>query len=126
VSGVLSARERSIFACFADTVLAPAPPLPPIAETDAVAGFEAWLGSGPAANRVGVRVALLALEAGPRLATGRRLRALPPRRRLQVLRGLERIGARPLVEVLRAAAALSYYGDPHVSALLGYDPHRHP
>ena len=44
---VLSPREASIFACVADTLLAPAPPLPPIGQTDAVRAFDAWLARAP-------------------------------------------------------------------------------
>jgi hypothetical protein len=106
----LSRREAAIFARFTDTVLAPAPPLPPVQETDAIAAFDAWLARAPRLNRVGARAALLALAAG---------RA---DRRLDRLAGVERHGGRPVVEALRAAAAVSYYGDPRVSALLGYAP----
>ena len=40
---VLSPREAAIFASLTDAVAMPAPPLPPVATTDAVAGFDAWL-----------------------------------------------------------------------------------
>src|SRR5215212_2091624 len=106
MTGVLSAREASIFTCLTDTVLAPAPPLPPVEETDTVAAFEAWLVRAPRLNRLGLRAALLALEAGPRLLTGRRWRRLPPAARLRVLTRIERAGGRPLVEALRATAAM--------------------
>jgi hypothetical protein len=120
---VLSAREARIFACLADTVLAPTPPLPPVDRTDAVEAFDAWLAAGPRLTRLGVRAALLALEAAPRLTRARRRwRALPPAARLDVLHRIERAGGRPLVEALRAAAAVSYYGDPRVSVLAGYEP----
>jgi hypothetical protein len=113
MTAVLSAREAAVFGRFAETVLAPAPPLPPVRRTDAVQAFDAWLASSPRLNRIGMRAALLGLEATMRLSR---------RERLAVLQRLERHGGRPLVEALRAAAALSYYGDPEVSALLGYDP----
>jgi len=106
----LSRREAAIFARFADTVLAPAPPLPPIRDTDAIASFDGWLAGAPRLNRVGARAALLAL------AVSRADRRLPR------LARVERAGGRALVAALRAAAAISYYGDPRVSALLGYDP----
>jgi hypothetical protein len=48
---------------------------------------------------------------------------LPPARRLATLQALERHGCRPLVDALRSAAAMSYYGDPRVRAVLG---HRRP
>ena len=51
MTAVLSPREAAIFACLADTVLAPSPPLPPVAATDAVAAFDAWLATGSALNR---------------------------------------------------------------------------
>ncbi|WCB92599.1 hypothetical protein DSM104299_01296 [Baekduia alba] len=121
---VLSPREQSIFACVADTLLAPAPPLPPIRETDAVMAFDAWLARAPRINRVALRAVLLTLEIAPRLTRARtRWRRLPAARRLAIL---DRVAARPaghtLVEALRAAAAVSYYGDARVSALLGYAP----
>ena len=118
----LSPRERRIFECFADTVLAPAPPLPPVRETDALTAFDGWLAHAPRLNRTGLRAALLALEGGTRLTAGARWRHLAPTARLDVLRRIERRGGRALVEALRACAALSYYGDPRVSALVGYVP----
>jgi hypothetical protein len=121
---VLSPREASIFACVADTLLAPAPPLPPIHATDAVSSFDAWLARAPAINRMGLRAVLLALELAPRLTRARvRWRRLSPPARLALLERLaRRPGGRALVEALRAAAAVSYYGDARVCALLGYVP----
>jgi hypothetical protein len=126
VNGALSAREASIFACLTDTLLAPAPPLPPVHETDAVASFDAWLLRAPRANRVALRGLLLALEIAPWLLGARmRWRRLSPARRLALLQRLERIGGgRAVLDALRAAAAVSYYGDAHVAALLGYVPAR--
>jgi hypothetical protein len=126
MTAILSRREASIFACVADTLLAPAPPLPPVAETDTVAAFDAWLQRAPRANRLALRSLLLGLELAPRVAprTHTAWRALPPGRRLDVLARLERAGGRPVVEALRATAAVSYYGDARVSALLGYVPAR--
>lgn len=85
--------ERRTFARLVEQVCAPAPPLPPVAETDAVAAFEAWMRRAPRVNRTAARAALLVM--------GDRVVAL---------------------EALRAAAALSYYGDPRVSAIVGYTP----
>jgi hypothetical protein len=121
---VLSPREASIFACVADTLLAPAPPLPPIDKTDAVRAFDAWLALAPPINRMGLRAVLLGLEIAPRLTRARtRWRRLSPPARLAVLDRLaQRPGGRTLVEALRASAAVSYYGDAQVSALLGYVP----
>jgi hypothetical protein len=126
---VLSPREASIFACVADTLLAPAPPLPPILATDAVPAFDAWLARAPRINRMGLRAVLLVLEIAPRLTRARvRWRRLAPPQRLAVLERLAQRGpaGRALVEALRAAAAVSYYGDARVSALLGYVPGRRP
>ena len=120
---VLTAREASIFACVVDTLLAPAAPLPPVHDTDAVAAFDRWLALAPAVNRAALRAVLLALELAPRLTRRRtRWRRLAPAERLAVVGALERRGARPLVEAVRATAAVSYYGDAGVSALLGYAP----
>jgi len=47
---VLSGREASIFACLCDTVVAPEPPLPPVAETDAVDAFDRYLVGTPPLN----------------------------------------------------------------------------
>lgn len=103
----MSRRERDIFACVVDTVVAPAPPLPPVRHTDAVDGFERWLQAGPRLNRALLRALLLLLGA-------LRLRRLPPPGRLRLLRAFPRGVAEPL----RAFAAMSYYGDPQVSDLL--------
>jgi hypothetical protein len=114
---VLSGREAAIFACLADTVAMPAPPLPPVAATDAVAGFDAWLAAAPALQRVAQRGALLALGLA-------RLRRRTPARREALLGSLGRSrvpGVAVLLEALRAAAAGCYYGDPEVMRMLGYD-----
>jgi len=75
---VLSPREASIFACVADTVVAPQPSLPPVSATTAVAAFDSWLWHSPRLNRAGLRALLLAAEQAPRLlGFGARLRALP-------------------------------------------------
>ncbi|HMJ37072.1 MAG TPA: hypothetical protein VK501_24420 [Baekduia sp.] len=124
---VLSPREASIFACVTDTLLAPAPPLPPVHATDAVASFDAWLARAPRPNRLALRAVLLALEIAPRLTGARtRWRRLAPPARLALLERLQHRGAggRAVVEALRASAAVSYYGDARVSALLGYVPLR--
>jgi hypothetical protein len=89
----VTGRERRAFARLIEIVCAPAPPLPPVADTDAVAAFERWMASAPRLNRVATRAALL--------LGGDRLVALEP---------------------LRAAAALSYYGDPQVARTVGHAP----
>jgi hypothetical protein len=86
-------RERRAFARLVELVCAPEPPLPPVAETDAVESFERWMQRAPALNRFASRAALSLL--------GERVVAL---------------------EALRAAAAVSYYGDPRVSEVVGYAP----
>lgn len=89
----MTAHERRAFARLVEIVCAPAPPLPPVAETDAVAAFERWMAAAPLLNRIGARAALL--------LAGRRLVVLEP---------------------LRAAAAFCYYGDPQVAKAVGYAP----
>ena len=112
---VLTPREASSFACLVDTVVAPAPPLPPVSETDAVAAFDAWLARAPAANRAALRSVLYPLA---------RMRRLSPEARVAYLERAGRSrapGARQMVEAIRSTAALSYYGDANVMRLLGYD-----
>src|SRR5687768_16935470 len=62
----LSPREASIFACLADTVVAPEPVLPPVRETDAVEFFDRWMARSPRPNRVALRALLYTLEVAPR------------------------------------------------------------
>lgn len=118
----LSPREASIFAAITDAFVAPAPPLPAVRHTDSAFALDANLLAAPAANRTGLRAALLVLELAP-LALGhrRRLRRLPAGERAAVLERLEQGPLAALVKGLRSLAHLSYYGDPHVLALLGYD-----
>lgn len=89
----MTARERRTFAGLIETVCAPLPPLPPVDQTDAVAAFEYWMDRAPALNRVLTRMALLTL--------GRRV---------------------VVIEPLRAAAAVSYYGDPNVAGVVRRAP----
>lgn len=119
----MTGRERSIFACLTDAVVAPVPPLPPVARTDAVPAMERQLAGAPAPARVGVRAALLAIEVLPRaLGFGGRLRRLDAAQRIAVL---ERIDAHPqlsgVTKALRSLAHIAYYGDPQVMRVLGYD-----
>jgi hypothetical protein len=108
-------REASIFAAIADAVVDPEPPLPPVAQTDAVAAFERWLAAAPPLNRAGVRVFLHAAEVAPRLlGEGARLRALPRARRLRVL---ARLGAP--ADALRSVAAGCYWGDAGALRAIG-------
>jgi hypothetical protein len=97
----LTARERAAFMRVVETVVAPAPPLPPVHRTDATAAFDHLLGASPRTHRVALRAAMLAL--------GR----VDPRTRRRVVASLDPI---------RATAAMSYYGDAGVQRILGYDP----
>jgi hypothetical protein len=105
---VLTARERRAFDALTETLLAPAPPLPPVSDTDARAGFELMLSRAPKLNRVALRGLLMAL--------GRRSPAKLVARAERVPQG------RQLVDAVRSAVAVSYYGDAGVQRLLGYDP----
>jgi hypothetical protein len=123
---VISGREASIFACVCDTVVAPAPPLPPVSGTDAVIFLDRWLERAPRLNRAGMRLILYAAELCPRALGFRgRLRTLPAGERARVLDSLERVrhpGLRELVRLVEGIASLSYYGDGGVMRRLGYDP----
>jgi hypothetical protein len=122
---VLSPREASIFACLADTVVAPEPVLPPVRETDAVAFFDRWMARSPRVNRIALRALLYSLETGPRLlGFGARMRRLTPERRAEYLRALEQNRApqlRQLAKLLQGFGQLAYYGDDQVMLRIGYD-----
>ena len=122
---VLSPREASIFACLADTVVAPEPVLPPVRETDAVAFFDRWMARAPRVNRIAVRGLLYTLETGPRLlGFGARMRRLTPERRAEYLRAIERSSVpqlRQLAKLLQGFGQLAYYGDDGIMVRLGYD-----
>ena len=66
----LTPREASIFACLTDTVVAPRPLLPPVAETDTAAFFDRWMGRSPRLNRTGFRALLYVVEVAPLDAYG--------------------------------------------------------
>jgi hypothetical protein len=100
----LRRHEARAAAALVDAVAAPEPPLPAVAETDAVAAFATWLAYAPRPNRVLLRATLLALAAA----------GLPRRDRAGRLALLRRLGHSPLAEALRATAAVSYYGDAGV------------
>src|SRR5436190_24302825 len=87
----LAPREASIFACLVDTVAAPEPLLPPVAQTDCAFAFDRWMAASPAVNARGMRALLLALEVLP-LAFGfrRRLRRLPAGERARFVKAIER------------------------------------
>ena len=121
----ISPREASIFACICDTVVSPAPPLPPVSKTDAVAFFDRWMARSPRINRAGMRALLYAADLCPRaLGFRARLRKLAEDDRAKVLARLERAGKpglRELVRLLSGMASLSYYGDDAVMLHVGYD-----
>lgn len=120
---ILTPREASAFACICDTVVAPVPPLPPVAQTDAVLAFDRTLQASPPLNRAGLRAMVVALEVAPVLTTGRRLRRLAPGQRAAALERLEATPAGAgLVKAIRGIAHLAYYGDARVMRTLGYDP----
>jgi hypothetical protein len=121
----LAPREASIFACLVDTVAAPEPLLPPVAQTDCAFAFDRWMAAGPALNARGMRALLLAIELLP-LAMGyrRRFRRLAPAERKRFLDAVDhsRVAQlRQLAKVLKGAALLSYYGDDAVMRRVGYD-----
>src|SRR3954468_15505547 len=113
---VLSPREASIFARLADAVAMPVAPMPAVAATDAVAGFDGWLARAPRINRLVLRASLLALgtrfHRADRDARAEALRRLATSRVPVVVQ---------LVDGLRASAAAAYYGDDGVMRGLGYD-----
>jgi hypothetical protein len=122
---VLTPREASIFACLVDTVAAPEPLLPPVAQTDAAFFLDRWLGAAPRQNALGMRALLYAVEILPLLmGHGRRLRALPTADRVRFVQAIERRGhpkVRQLTKLVKGAAFLSYYGDDAIMRRLGYD-----
>src|SRR5688500_3720511 len=122
---VLSPREASIFACLADTVVAPEPVLPPVRETDAVAFFDRWLARAPERNRIGLRALPYSLAPGPLLlGFGARMRRLTPARRAEYLRAIEQNRLpqlRQLGKLLQGFGQLAYYGDDQVMLRIGYD-----
>jgi len=122
---VLTPREASIFACLADTVVAPEPVLPPVRETDAVEFFDRWMARSPGLNRVGLRALLHAIEVAPRvLGFGARMRRLDREQRAEFLRTIEqnRIPQlRQLGKLLQGFGQLAYYGDDRVMLRIGYD-----
>jgi hypothetical protein len=119
----LTPREASVFACFTDTVVAPEDGLPAVRDTDAALAFDAQLRAAPGANRVALRIGLLAIELAPlALGFGRRYRRLTRVGRAAVLERLDgtAVVGGPL-QALRGLAQLCYYGDAAVLDRLGYD-----
>jgi hypothetical protein len=122
----ITPREASIFACLADTVIAPAGELPQVAETDAVEFFDHWLTASPRPNRVGVRAVLYVAELGPLAAGfGHRLRRLDPEERFRYVRTVEKARSgqlRQVAKLLKGMVYLAYYGDDELLRRSGYDP----
>ena len=79
--------------------------LPPVAQTDAVAAFDAWLRAAPAPNRAALRVLLRAVARGDVNA------------RIESGRGRLAGGTQLLARI----ALHCYYGDRDVMRRLGYD-----
>ena len=121
----LSPREASIFACLADTVVAPEPVLPPVRATDTVAFFDRWMARSPRANRVALRGLLYSLELAPRmLGFGGRMRSLSREDRARFLRVIEQHRVpqlRQLAKLMQGFGQLAYYGDDAVMLRIGYD-----
>jgi hypothetical protein len=84
--------ERRRFEALVEDTVRPSGTLPPVASTDAVAAFEAWLRAAPLLNRLFLRTLLL--------ARGR---------------------VREADDLLFRLAAHCYYGDRSVMRALGYD-----
>ena len=122
---VLSPREASIFACLADTVVAPEPLLPPVRETDAVAFFDRWMERSPRVNRIALRALLYTLELGPQLlGFGARMRRLTAAQRAEYLRAIEQNRLpqlRQLAKLMQGFGQLAYYGDDRIMLQIGYD-----
>jgi hypothetical protein len=117
-----TAREANVFACLAETVVAPGGGLPPLARTDALSFLGRYLRAAPRLNRAGLRALLLAVEVGPlALGYGARLRRLRPADRVAYLERLDRGRLAPLAQALEMLAKLAYYGDDGVMRSLGYD-----
>jgi len=121
----LAPREASIFACLVDTVAAPEPLLPPVAQTDCAFAFDRWMAASPGLNSRGMRALLLALEVMPlAMGYGKRFRRLSASDRARFVKAIERSRnqhLRQLTKVLKGAAFLSYYGDDAVMRQVGYD-----
>src|SRR4051812_37772327 len=121
----LAPREASIFACFVDTVAAPEPLLPPVADTDCAFAFDRWMAASPAINARGMRALLLAVEMMPlAMGYGQRFRRLSTDARARFVKAIERSPSRQLrqlTKVLKGVAFLSYYGDDSVMRRVGYD-----
>lgn len=117
----MRARARDVFAALVDAVVAPAPPLPPLRPDGAPAHLHRLLDASPRLNAAAIIAALLALDAAPLAATGRRFRRLPAGRRRALLDRFATSPAAPAVQALQALAQLAYYGEDDAARAVGYD-----
>ena len=121
----MTKREAQIFTCFADTVVAPEPLLPPVRSTDAADFLATWLDLAPKLNAAGLRAAIVALDLAPLgLGYRHRLRKLPRDDRAEVIRRIEKHkspAVRQAAKALKGVAFLCYYGDDSLMKRLGYD-----
>ena len=105
-----AAERRVVERLLAVTVGGPG--LPPVAETDALPAFDAWLRAAPRANRAAMRALLR--------GTGAKFRRLPAGEHAAWLEaGRGRLGGG--AQVLARIAVHCYYGDERVMRRLGYD-----
>ncbi len=119
----MTRREQVTVGCLIEWAVAPRPPLPAVADTDAVGAFARNFEAGSGPERLALRGLLAALEFLPLLAgERRRLTRLSGPRRAGILGRLERGPAAPLGAALAGLAQLAYYGDLGVMRTLGYDP----
>jgi hypothetical protein len=100
----MTQRELRTIGLLIEWAVAPAPPLPPVAATDAVAAFARDIECSPASQRLALR-GLLALAS-----------RVPPRR-FEAGGPLAGLG-----DLFGALAHLAYYGDAGVMRVIGYDP----
>ena len=122
----LGPREAEVFAGLADVYCHPAPPLPPVAQTDAIAFIDDLAAGSRRLNRIGFRLILRIVDLAP-LARGQRARfhALGSERRLEFVQSLERsrwLLVKTLAKLLKTLTLVAYYGDVGVLRRSGYDP----
>jgi hypothetical protein len=119
----MTRRELATVGCVIEWAVSPEPPLPAVADTDAVAAFARNFEGGSRPERLALRGLLAALELLPLVSGERRcLARLPGPRRAELLGRLERGPTAPFASALATLAQLSYYGDLGVMRTLGYDP----
>jgi hypothetical protein len=122
----LSRREARIFASLTEVFCAPAPPLPAVGETDAVAFVDYLVARAPRRNRIGFKLILRLFDVAPLLrGYGASFTRLSLSRRTAFVRDLDhsrwmllRVGAR----LMKTIALMSYWGDAGVLRASGYDP----